>query len=342
LLPAIGLVGPGVLSSGEAHRKTALPMKRYASQRSSLIALGWLAFFSVLTAPAVFGTTIELTGSTANWKIVRFGGSGQFDYPSDTQAGSADLDIVGDSNHPMLYTQYDDNGTTGTTADDKVGFRIRIGNPASQTSYGGQVLIGIDANADGKLDLFIAYDGQGSANSQGIRVYAPGSGLNNSPNTTSITTPSSGTTFYGTSSSNSGVVAVSSTSDPSGNSSSLVNAPSGATVSNLNADSKNDIFISFLIPFADLATQMSSVSSITITPDTAMSYVVLTMTQNNSINGDIGGVSGSTSSATSYTALGAISPAGDGPKWPPQVGSSLKNGAAELWRMGGGIAPNAR
>ncbi|MDA1276637.1 MAG: DUF4347 domain-containing protein [Verrucomicrobia bacterium] len=54
--------------------------------------------------------TIDLTGSTANWKKVSCGNQGNSDFSNDQQS-SAELDLVGNGSNPLLYTQYDDGGT---------------------------------------------------------------------------------------------------------------------------------------------------------------------------------------------------------------------------------------
>ena len=218
-------------------------------------------------------TPIVLDGATSgantNWSVVMVGAA--FDPTNDTQAGKAGTDLVGDADNPLFYTAFDDNGTT-SLADDEIGFRVRIGNIANGKDFTAVLLIGIDADADGVLDLFLSADGrQGGA----VTIWAPGSGLNTSPSSTSITAPTSqiSTAF---SEANYALTAVSSASDPT------------QTSTDIGGDGKTDNFVSFKLSFADFKSEMSRISSITIDQDTDLRYVVMTLTQNNAINGDIG------------------------------------------------------
>ncbi len=255
---------------------------------------------------------IVLAGPNTQWKAVRFAGTNQFDYPSDTQAGAADLDLVGNLIHPVLYTQYYDAGTAGSVSDDTIGFRARIGNPSSQTDLGSVLLVGIDGNTDGRIDLFVSADGRN--NGRQVRIWSPGSAANNSPATTSITAPTNQKS-YAFNVSNFVALSVSSVSDPAAGSS--LNA-------DLNADSRNDILASFNLPFVDVQSEMLRISGVTIGPDTALRYVLITLTQNNSINGDIAGINGGTSSSATYESLGLFSDTISANNTPPAI-SSIAN-----------------
>jgi hypothetical protein len=235
---------------------------------------------------------IALSGPTTEWKVVNFSATNQFDYFNDSQAGSADLDIVGSSTHAAIYTQFDDRGTTNTT-DDLVGFRVRLAGGDNGGDFSGVMLVGIDANSDGKLDLFLSADGRN--NGRAVKIFSPGNGANTSPSTTSISAPAN-QKVYPFGSSNYSVVAVSSVSDPIPN-----------LNTNLNGDAKGDIFVSFAVSFEDVRTEMQRISSVTITAQSPLRYVVITLTQNNAINGDISGLNGGVNSSVTYTQLGLFS-----------------------------------
>ena len=75
----------------------------------------------------------------------------------------------------------------------------------------------------------------------------------------------------------------------------------------LNVDGNVDYYLSFAVPFADIVSEMSRLSGITITANSPVTIVAVTSTQNNSFNQDLGGVQGGVSSKSTWTDLGGIS-----------------------------------
>jgi len=73
------------------------------------------------------------------------------------QIGLQAGDLVGDTNHPAFYSQFDDAGTTNRT-DGTLAFRVRLNRvkDESKMTFNYKLFIGIDANQDGCLDLFVA------------------------------------------------------------------------------------------------------------------------------------------------------------------------------------------
>lgn len=94
---------------------------------------------------------------SSGWITIMYG-AGK-DPHGDSQAGAADTDIVGDASHGSFYTGFDDNGTTATN-DDYICFRLRIDNPTSSSVFSGVAVVGMDANLDGRIDLFMSIDGR--------------------------------------------------------------------------------------------------------------------------------------------------------------------------------------
>ncbi|MFD1734140.1 hypothetical protein ACFSC4_27350 [Deinococcus malanensis] len=192
----------------------------------------------------------------------------QYDSANDRQANGGP-DLLGTATHGLLYTNYDNKGTA-SEADDTIAYRVRI--DGTSTSFADVVYVGIDANADGRMDAFIGVDNQG--NPSGLRLWDTGTGANTSPNTTSIIphtlfTETASNYFYGP---------VSATNDPHW------------TTNNIDGDSDTDYFLNFSFNFADLQNFFLTVRSINITSETALRYAVSTSTQNNAINSDIGGI----------------------------------------------------
>ncbi|MGY0201082.1 tandem-95 repeat protein [Leptothrix sp. BB-3] len=259
--------------------------------------------------------TVALNGS-AGWVPVMFGATR--DPQGDSQAGAADTDIIGDATHGSLYTAFSDGGTNGT-GDDYLYFRLRIDNPTSTSNFSGVAVVGMDVDGDGRVDLFMSVDGRN--NGQAVRLLDPGTGANNSPNTTSTAPlptgwlPNNG--VYAFSSSNYSVTAVSAATDPNWGASST--GRSGATADNLTGIGGTDVFVSWRVPIADLAAVLAKPSPVDrngvhgprgatgiagFNSNTTVSYVSFTQTQNGPINGDLNGVGASYDKNATFAQLG--------------------------------------
>ncbi len=235
-------------------------------------------------------STIDLTGKDG-WMTLMTGTA--FDPGRDQQAQKATTDLIGDATHGVLYGAYDDKGTT-SDSDDEVGYRIRIGGPDSAGSFSSVILIGVDADLNGDIDLFITIEDE----ENGIKLWNPGSGANTSPNTT--TTSYGGREFSLAGSYDFSLVAES-------------NDPDWDTNTDLNSYNGPDYFVTFKIPFADIKAELAedvtgNPGGIAITKDSPMQYVLGTSTQTNAFNSDIGGINGDINSSLTYEELGAFSP----------------------------------
>src|SRR5437016_4421676 len=244
-------------------------------------SLGQTAFASM---------TVDVTSPTTNWTTITYGNN----YPdpsNDQQTGSTESDIVGNIDHPSAYVAFGDAGTPSLT-DGTLGFRIRLGADQNPVGFKGALFVGIDANGDGVLDLFIGVDNSGSADKIGI--WSPGSGANISPNTTSIV--SAPLASYTITALNYNWTAVNSTIDPT-----------VGTATDINGAGKNDYFLTFTVPFADVVTQLNAQGITGINQNSTFSYVVATATQANSLNQDLNGVGGSYDPNATWSTLGVIS-----------------------------------
>lgn len=239
-----------------------------------------------VTSSAWAGAITSITDPTTNWNVIPVV---SLDPANDQQTGQGDADLVGIVADPDFYSNFD-----GTN----VYYRIRLG-AVNKSGYSGLLWIGLDANNDGALDLFIGIDNQGSTSNIGF--FAPGTGLNNSPSTTSIANAVPQYQIAETAT-NYNYQAVSSTLDPT------------ITNTDLNADGNVDAFLSFRVPYfgasgtATLQGAMKGIANIAITGSSTFAYVLATSTQANSLNQDIGGIPKNYNSASTYTQLGAISP----------------------------------
>ena len=249
-----------------------------------------LLFICFSLGQAAFASmTVDVTSPTTNWTTITYGNN----YPdpsNDQQTGSTESDIVGNIDHPSAYVAFGDAGTPSLT-DGTLGFRIRLGADQNPVGFKGALFVGIDANGDGVLDLFIGVDNSGSADKIGI--WSPGSGANISPNTTSIV--SAPLASYTITALNYNWTAVNSTIDPT-----------VGTATDINGDGKNDYFLTFTVPFADVVTQLNA-QGISVNQNSTFSYVVATATQANSLNQDLNGVGGSYDPNATWSTLGVIS-----------------------------------
>lgn len=239
---------------------------------------------------AAASITVDVTSPTTSWTPVTYG-SNHPDPSNDQQTGSSESDIVGDASHPSAYTTFGDAGTASLT-DGTLGFRVRLGADQNPAGFKGALFVGIDANGDGALDLFIGVNNSGSSDMIGI--WNPGTGANTSPNTTSIV--SAPLVSYTITALNYSWTAVNSTIDPT---------VGGGT--DLNGDGKNDYFLTFSVPFADVIAQLNAQGITGINQNSTFSYVVATATQANSLNQDLNGVGGSYDGNATWATLGVLS-----------------------------------
>jgi len=269
----------------------------------------WLiALLLLLKAVTVEAAAPAMSGS-AGWTAVMFGAAK--DPQGDSQVGAADSDIVADAAHGSLYVGYSDSGTV-TAADDYLYFRLRIDNPTSSTVFGGVAVVGMDANLDGRLDLFMMVDARSGG--QVVRLMDPGTGANTSPSTTTTSPLPTGwlanNGVYPFTALNYKAIAVSSGTDPHWNGD-----------DDLGNDGKTDIFVSWRVPIADLATVLAIPSSVDkngnygprgatgiagYDQNTLVQYVAFTQTQTGPINGDLNGVGKDFDKNATWASLGTF------------------------------------
>jgi len=257
---------------------------------SRIFSFLWLAGLAATGGRANMILTVG--DPTPNWNVVNFANLN--DAINDQQTGQGDADIVGNAQNPGFYSNFD-----GTY----VYYRVRLGKTdlkAGSPSLTSEVFwVGVDANHDGALDMFIGVDNSGSNNN--LTFQDTGAGLNNSPNTTTIVTAQPQFTIPQTAA-NYSYTSVNSTIDPT------------VTNTDLNADSNTDAFLSFRVRFTGVAGEpglqdaLVALASININAATPLSYVIATATQNNSLNQDLGGVNGGINSTTTWAQLGGLSP----------------------------------
>ncbi len=239
---------------------------------------------------------ISITSATSLWTAITYADPNAADPSLDQQTGTVEGDIVGNAAHQSLYTIFDDGGTPGVLTDGEIGFRLRLGGDASPSGLKTVVWVGIDANADGKVDLFA-----GALEDSKIGYYPAGTGANTSPSTTSITS-SSPYLEVAVSTLNFDFSPVTSTNDP--------------TASNFNLDggsgggaSHTDQFVSFKLSFASLVTVVNSLglSGVgTFNQNSPLRFIAATSQQANALNQDLNGINGGVNSATTWTALGGF------------------------------------
>ncbi|MBT7081619.1 MAG: DUF4347 domain-containing protein, partial [Chloroflexi bacterium] len=272
-------------------------------------------FNNLSTLASYEGTlAIAINGSTADWDVVLKGS--KFDNADDQQSPQTDLDLVGNSTHALLYMKFDEKDAG--TADDEIGFRVRVTGSKSSTSSSfssGYIFTGVDSDLDGDLDFFISIS---TKNNSGIQVWSPGTGANNSPSTTTITSGVQIVSEDDFDSTNYSFTPVSSTTDPSAVNNDM------KTSSNLSLSGNYDEvdhFLSFKFSFASLVTALGN-KLITIDKDTTLQYTLATSTQSNSFNSDIGGYSKTDDTSTTYAAQGAFSAKASYSNAPPEITSN--------------------
>lgn len=243
-----------------------------------------------ITAKAPGAMVVDVTSPTTNWTPVTYANNNA-DPSNDQQTGSSEGDIVGNTAHPSAYTAFGDAGTPSLT-DGTIGFRVRVGADVNPPGFKTAVFIGIDANHDGAIDLFVGVNNSGAADTVGI--WNPGAGLNVSPNTTTIV--STPLVSYTPTAANYHWTAVNTTIDPT-----------VGTATDIDGGGQNDQFLTFSVPFNDVVTQLGNRGITGINQNSTFNYVIATATQANSLNQDINGVGKNFDPSATWSSLGVIS-----------------------------------
>lgn len=263
-------------------------MKRLRFDRAP--AFGFLAaVVLLLTGLPATATVVDLTGPTTDWTPILYS-SNNPDPANDQQTGSSEGDINGNALHPSAYTIFE-NGGTPLLTDGTIGFRIRIGADMNPNGFKTALFVGLDANSDGAIDLFLGINNSGAADTVGI--WNPGAGLNVSPNTTSIV--STPLVSYTPTTDNYYWSQVTTTNDPT-----------VGTATDIDGGGQVDYFLGFSIPMSDITAQLALLG-IAFDQNSALTYVIATATQANSLNQDLNGVAGNVNSSLTWSQLGVLS-----------------------------------
>jgi hypothetical protein len=252
-------------------------------------------------------SVVDLGGPTTDWTPILYS-SNNPDPSNDQQTGSSEGDINGNALHPSAYTIFE-NGGTPLLTDGTIGFRIRIGADVNPNGFKTALFVGLDANSDGAIDLFLGINNSGAADMVGI--WNPGAGLNVSPNTTSIV--STPLVSYTPTTDNYYWSQVTTTNDPT-----------VGTATDIDGGGQVDYFLGFSIPMSDITAQLALLG-IAFDENSALTYVIATATQANSLNQDLNGVVGNVNSSLTWSQLGVLSnpitPAGFAPV--PEINPAL-------------------
>ncbi|MEY4692718.1 MAG: hypothetical protein RIT19_3043, partial [Verrucomicrobiota bacterium] len=247
------------------------------------------------------------------WSALLGGPTGSHDAVADVPSPDSAGDLVGDTRHGTLLVAHDP-GATDAPTDDRLLFRLRLGSSAPVSGgWAGLAVVGVDANADGRLDLFMAWDGTGA--SPQVRWMDPGTGQGGSPNTTFTSLlpagwlpnggiqPATGETVQ--------VRPVTSYNDPQWDGD-----------ADLGVDAGTDTFISWSIPLPELQAALAKPSPVddrgregprgstgipAVGTATPVRYVAFTQTAPGAVDGDISGVGRWFDRNASWEELGAFS-----------------------------------
>jgi hypothetical protein len=249
-----------------------------------------MAICTVAVVSNAKASMVDVTAPTTSWTVVTYG-SNNPDPSNDQQTGSSEGDIVGNAAHPSFYTQFGNAGTPSTT-DGDIAFRARVGADVSPAGFKTALFVGIDANRDGALDLFVGVNNSGSSNTIGI--WNPGNGANISPNTTSIVAVP--LVSYTQTATNYHWAPVNTTIDPT-----------IGSATDIDGGGQNDFFLSFSVPLHDIITQLAARGITGVDENTVFNYVMATATQANSLNQDLNGVGRTYDGTATWSTLGALS-----------------------------------
>ncbi len=317
-----------------------------------ILAKGVRLFFGLWAASVACGQTVSVTDATSTFYGMKLPSQAAMTDPfADQQTGQSQADIIGFS---AGTTGVFVNGATtaSTLASNVYGFLVKSGTISGQgatpfemfrfryldknqnkTYQGSDTVVGMDLNGDGKPDFMVGADSTG--NTPSLIYLKPGTGANDAPNTTTIstytttaaTTLTAGTTFSYTLPDDGNYDSVSGT------------APSAHT---------NKI-MTFAISFTNLQQAIRDMGTVNGTnwstfvfdASTPVSFLAYTSGQANAFNQDLWGGNFTATSSATWTSLGAftdiVTPSG---AKVPEAGTVVQVGVMfctvlgiGLWRM---------
>src|SRR5947207_2810886 len=121
---------------------------------------------SLLTAPDSYaGATVDISGPTTAWSGIGYG-SNYGDPSNDQQTGAGEGDVVGNNQHPSVFTQFGDAGTP-SLIDGTLAFRIRVGADNSPPGFKTAAFVGIDAIGNVAINAYVDVINSGKVKSIG-------------------------------------------------------------------------------------------------------------------------------------------------------------------------------
>lgn len=251
----------------------------------------WKIIIGLIVLCGMAQAALVISSSTADWTKITYGTNSP-DVYIDQQTGLKSGDLVGNASNAAFYTKFD-NARTPSLTDGTLAFRVRLNEAKnySKLAFGYNLFVGMDADRNGSLDLFLGIDNVPGGTGM-VAIWNPGTGANTGPSTTTIVSPPL-FTYAETAGVNYHFAMVTAALDPS------------ATSFDLDGAGNTDVFLSFSLAFADVVSALSG-KGISINQDSAINYVMATATQANSLNMDLNGVNGGTSSTMTFAQLGGV------------------------------------
>lgn len=244
-------------------------------------------FLALYAGLCGFCMGVTVAAPSTQWTALQ----GNFDFIGDQPPGQADTNIVGSGANPGLFVLHNDNGSLSRT-DGTFGFRLRLDGPGGNRNnvrYERAAYLGIDADFNDTIDVFIGLNFSG--NRQELGIYAAGPGANSTLGNTSV---GALVTSYAVDSSTFNYRPVDFSSD-------------GGTTNDLNPGNRGegDFYLSVLVDFADIVAHLSG-QGILITDESPLRFVAATSSQGNNLNQDVAGIDGSGDPGASFSEAGGF------------------------------------
>lgn len=249
--------------------------------------------FSILIlAPLLPAMGVVLVDTSTNdatdpWAPISY--LGPTDPYTDRQSqGNEENEIVGDTTNGLdsFYVNFDGGDDTSST-DGTIFFRIRVSGNKGKADYDGYSYVGLDVTGDGALDFFLGVNSKDSL----LTLQDAGNDLNNSPNTSSISSTNTESTAFTASNFDWSPVS---------------DIDSGVN-SNIDGANGEDYFISFAVDFAWVVNAAVAEGVTDFDENSGIAYVTATSQNPNNLNADLNGVDNDNFNANdTWTTLGAI------------------------------------